>query len=375
MSIHRHNYEEYFILYMDNELSSEDRQAVDAFVLANPDLKEELDSLLQYKLEPDAHAIYQDKENLMKFQDEELLLLYNDNELTSEDRLKVELLLNNNPLLQKKQTILLNTKLAPEQIVFPNKASLYRKEEKIRPIHIRWQRIAIAAIFLLAISLTGILLMRNRNTTQGIEIVHTTPAVKHPETPSVPNILEQNKRTINNTEESNIAENNMEAKTKGVNDPDNSVHQAKLTVKEQNIIQSLNGTEHIEIKPEINTTNNITPINAIAIENKTTNNLPTPINNTGINTVVLPPQSSTIAKTSPNPETNINQSIKPNEIITASLNNNSTTSDNVMEEGKNKSSRGLFRKITRALQKGNNVLTGNSDQENKLLVGGFAIHL
>ncbi|MBS1759317.1 MAG: hypothetical protein JST23_04255 [Bacteroidetes bacterium] len=375
MSIHRHNYEEYFILYMDNELSSEDRQAVDAFVLANPDLKEELDSLLQYKLEPDAHAIYQDKENLMKFQDEELLLLYNDNELTSEDRLKVELLLNNNPLLQKKQTILLNTKLAPEQIVFPNKASLYRKEEKIRPIHIRWQRIAIAAIFLLAISLTGILLMRNRNTTQGIEIVHTTPAVKHPETPSVPNILEQNKRTINNTEESNIAENNMEAKTKGVIDPDNSVHQAKLTVKEQNIIQSLNGTEHIEIKPEINTTNNITPINAIAIENKTTNNLPTPINNTGINTVVLPPQSSTIAKTSPNPETNINQSIKPNEIITASLNNNSTTSDNVMEEGKNKSSRGLFRKITRALQKGNNVLTGNSDQENKLLVGGFAIHL
>ncbi len=375
MSIHRHNYEEYFILYMDNELSSEDRQAVDAFVLANPDLKEELDSLLQYKLEPDAHAIYQDKENLMKFQDEELLLLYNDNELTSEDRLKVELLLNNNPLLQKKQTILLNTKLAPEQIVFPNKASLYRKEEKIRPIHIRWQRIAIAAIFLLAISLTGILLMRNRNTTQGIEIVHTTPAVKHPETPSVPNILEQNKRTINNTEESNIAENNMEAKTKGVIDPDNSVHQAKLTVKEQNIIQSLNGTEHIEIKPEINTTNNITPINAIAIENKTTNNLPTPINNTGINTVVLPPQSSTIAKTSPNPETNINQSIKPNEIITASLNNNSTTSDNVMEEGKNKSSRGLFRKITRALQKGNNVLSGNSDQENKLLVGGFAIHL
>jgi hypothetical protein len=45
MNINRHNYEEYFILYMDNELDSDDRRMVEAFVLQHPDLKEELDIL------------------------------------------------------------------------------------------------------------------------------------------------------------------------------------------------------------------------------------------------------------------------------------------------------------------------------------------
>jgi anti-sigma factor RsiW len=40
MKIDRHNYEEYFILYMDNELSSDDRGQVEEFIQKNPDLKE-----------------------------------------------------------------------------------------------------------------------------------------------------------------------------------------------------------------------------------------------------------------------------------------------------------------------------------------------
>ena len=53
MNINHHNYEEYFILYMDNELGSDARRMVEAFVQQHPELKGELDLLLQYKLVPD----------------------------------------------------------------------------------------------------------------------------------------------------------------------------------------------------------------------------------------------------------------------------------------------------------------------------------
>ena len=51
MSINRHNYEEFFILYLDNELSSEHRRQVELFVEQHPDLGEELQLLEQTRLE------------------------------------------------------------------------------------------------------------------------------------------------------------------------------------------------------------------------------------------------------------------------------------------------------------------------------------
>jgi hypothetical protein len=66
MNINRHNYEEFFILYMDNELGSDDRRMVEAFVLQHPDLKEELDLFFQYKLTPDTGISFPGKEELIK---------------------------------------------------------------------------------------------------------------------------------------------------------------------------------------------------------------------------------------------------------------------------------------------------------------------
>jgi hypothetical protein len=40
MVLTRDNYEEYFLLYVDEELSLEQKAAVDAFVQLHPDLKE-----------------------------------------------------------------------------------------------------------------------------------------------------------------------------------------------------------------------------------------------------------------------------------------------------------------------------------------------
>lgn len=44
------NYEEYFILYMDNELDAARRQMVEAFVSLHPHLAEELEMLISTKL-------------------------------------------------------------------------------------------------------------------------------------------------------------------------------------------------------------------------------------------------------------------------------------------------------------------------------------
>jgi hypothetical protein len=64
--IDRNNYEEYFILYMDNELPVADKQMVELFMQENPDLKEELDLLMQFKLAPDNTIVFEGKEMLMK---------------------------------------------------------------------------------------------------------------------------------------------------------------------------------------------------------------------------------------------------------------------------------------------------------------------
>jgi anti-sigma factor RsiW len=47
------NYEEYFILYMDNELDAAGRQMVEAFISLHPHLADELDTLMSTRLPVD----------------------------------------------------------------------------------------------------------------------------------------------------------------------------------------------------------------------------------------------------------------------------------------------------------------------------------
>lgn len=165
MSINRNNYEEYFILYNDNELPAEERRQVEEFVAANIDLKEEFELLKELKLDP-SDEIRFDKSNLFKpitLQDDilqptteqEKLLMYIDNELGQKEKAAIETEIKANGLLKREFELLAKTKMVADlSIVHPDKQSLYKREEQpSRVISMIWVRVAVAAALILIVGL------------------------------------------------------------------------------------------------------------------------------------------------------------------------------------------------------------------------------
>ena len=155
MNINQHNYEEFFLLYVDGELSAADKQAVEQFVQGNPGLADELETLQQIKLPQDA-VFFEDKDILYRDETtgislnnyEERFLLYVDKELSAGANEQVETFVLQHPALQEGFTLLKQTRLEPETILFPHKPSLYRRSAAEKPLfYLRWQRIAVAAAF------------------------------------------------------------------------------------------------------------------------------------------------------------------------------------------------------------------------------------
>src|SRR5215203_3616707 len=109
MKLNRNNYEEYFILFLDNELDSGSRREVEAFVKQHPDLEAELDLLMQTRLTPDGETNFADKGSLMRFDNsaisianyEQWLTAYIDNELNDGERGDVEVFVAGNPAVQR----------------------------------------------------------------------------------------------------------------------------------------------------------------------------------------------------------------------------------------------------------------------------------
>lgn len=69
--------------------------------------------------------------------------------------------------------LLQRTKFQPEHIVFAHKESLYRREEKVKALPVRWWR-AAAAILILGLSLTTALLFNNKKAPEPAEMAKTT---------------------------------------------------------------------------------------------------------------------------------------------------------------------------------------------------------
>ncbi len=152
MNINRTNYENYFLLYVDGELSTLEMQAVDRFTAENTDLQLELQILLDTKLLPentghfvDKHLLYRSSEHTInEFNYEEQFLLFIDEELSNEGKEQTIQFVAAHPELNKSLELLKQTILPVENIIFPNKELLFRKADR-KPIVIGWRSLAVAA--------------------------------------------------------------------------------------------------------------------------------------------------------------------------------------------------------------------------------------
>jgi hypothetical protein len=379
MNITRHNYEEFFILYMDNELSSDDRRMVEAFVQQHTDLKEELDSLLQYKLEPDTEIVFTGKEELLKLNGEtpvslanyeEWLLLYIDNELSAPQRKAVEQLAAANPAIQQELELIEKSKLQPATIVFPYKESLYRREEeKRRAVPLRWWR-AAAAILLLAIGLTVVIITGNRSASEKGEVAikEIKPQQNNTATENaigIPDVSQNPVATVTETE-SPVIKTPIE-NTVQKNQP------APGQYKQTNNPVAVSTNKEKDIK---NTPVNIAPLRndmPVVADNtiKPSNNLPQPEDNPNFKKDAANMGMANVNDAVKQALTDNNVTSKaaqPSNIIQAAVTDDA---DFAVTGGNKKNKlRGFFRKVTRTFEKRTNI--DPTDGEDRLLVAGLA---
>lgn len=370
MNITRHNYEEYFILYTDNELGIEERRMVETFVEQHPELKAELDLLSQYKLVPDIAVVYDKKEELKKAWTNEVitlsnydewLMLYIDNELTASQKITVEKFIAAHPSINNEFVLLQRTQLQQEEVVFTDKASLYRKEEKVHPIPIRWWRLAAAAVLLLGISIATAVILNNKDSVEKGGLVKGSAAEKKS---TLPVLVPQ--KFNGQVNETNVADNN----TPGVTPAVKQVVKTNPRDKANPVKDRLAVIIVQPVKDEM----------VVNIKDKKTNDLPTPLynpniikNNTAINAVTNTKISNDIFKPK-NSLTNpvvTTQNPSSSEIVYAS-NHKTDVSELEQSDGKKNKNRGIFRKIARTFEKRTDI---DPTEDNRLLVAGLSIKL
>ncbi|MFT4023584.1 MAG: hypothetical protein QM664_07355 [Flavihumibacter sp.] len=213
MNINRHNYEEYFLLYADNELSAAEKEAVDVFVAEHPDLKEEFDMLLQAIL-PAGDLVFNDKESLYRTTDaslvnmtnfESFFVRYHDDELTNEEKAATELFVYNHPEFQADFELIQQARLQSDvTLVFPDKRLLFRQENtERRPVIRLWLPVAAAAILLLLAGLFWLRTDKQVAQPENAGIVKTAPA-SQPQANELPQAIDSPQAPHTNDKEDRV---------------------------------------------------------------------------------------------------------------------------------------------------------------------------
>ena len=359
MIIDRHNYEEFFILYWDDELNASQKQAVENFVNENPDLQDEFRLLGETRFVPDKNVHFEEKEFLLNSSSvnitnyEEQLLNYIDDELNNNERKEVEKLAARLPVIQKELLLLQKTKLQPDtEVIFPDKSILFRREENAdsyrhRVISMTWFRIAVAAAIIL---IAGFVTLRLINTNNGGDKIEV---VKNSDPKNLPSNQEVDEPVIQPV--------NQEQP-----DPKESLANTGKESSAEQTVQKNSKKRAIENK---------VPAPLIANKAGNKNNVPGTQQEKDNNNEML------IASVEIPKDNNMAAQKTESEIISDPLGNSSVTKSStptfaIMDDDFEKEKGGLkefLRKTTRVFERRTKIQTTTED--NKLLLGAFAVSL
>jgi hypothetical protein len=373
MQINRQNYEQYFLLYADGELSRSERNAVQQFVTENKDLAIELE-MIQATILPKEEIKLLDKNFLYKGVDkktEEQLLLKLDNELPIKELAAIDALIHNDSTVKASYELLTKTTLDKnETIIFEHKNLLYKKEkDNVVPFgYLRWA----AAAMLIGVALfTGVKMYNNKN---NIEPSMVDAGQQNKKENNIQSPIEIKNNTNNKTSTKNIAQNNNAATTPtqsitnntiNINSENNFVEPSQKNVNPKNIVTNNNNQRITNKNEENNISNNQN--NFITKED-----------------VIIPPINTTTAQVNPTAiakntsvETKVNterlyelENTYAYQNVVLKEEENTENKIFYMDESKVKKSKvGMFfKRIKTAVQKTAKVKPGNS-----LQVAGFEI--
>ena len=361
MNINRNNYEEYFLLYIDNELSLAEKNMVDEFVAAHPDLQEELVMLQQSVIKP-ADIEFDGKEDLLKPEPvdaatEEKLLLLLDNELRGKEKAAVLSLIQYNTAVKKEWEILQQTKYSSsETIVFKDKATLYRKEEG-KVVAIGWWRVAAAAM-LIGFGLWGAVSYLNGS--------------KQDNQPAETAGFEVKSKTGNNNAIQNVTKGVQQNQPVNTVSDDTSLPNTTAATADNNKKETFSPTVN-KGKTAIKQTNRDTQNDVAGMrnENNTPESLET-INNNDSNEKVF------VTVTPGTQTNNIQKTVQIPSVAPKSFKNNAGDNNTIaFEEDEDKPRKtklgGFFKRVKRVIERKTKINTGDDD-EVRIANMSFAMH-
>jgi hypothetical protein len=161
IDINENNYEQYIISQLNGETTVDEDNAIENFISQHAHLQQKIGALQHTKLI--AEKINFNKATLYKTASvnlqgassiTELMLLNLDKQTTPEQTKAVQQLIKTNEGIANEWQLLQNTIIPLETVAHPNKESLYKKENRKKPVIAMWLRYAAVACLLLGVTYT-----------------------------------------------------------------------------------------------------------------------------------------------------------------------------------------------------------------------------